>query len=191
VSVLLLTARGEDIDRIVGLEIGADDYLSKPFNPRELLARIRAILRRSQTSQSERPPIKHLAAVGLELDTGARNASCNGVRLDLTGVEFDLLQALMEAPGRILSREYLSELVLDRKFTPFDRSLDTHICRLRRKLDDAGGEGDRIKTIRSVGYQLAASSAASTALVSAPNESADRAVSQGTETCGRQEDRSI
>lgn len=161
VSVLLLTARGEDIDRIVGLEMGGDDYLPKPFNPRELLARIRAILRRSQTSQPERPTIKHLVAVGLELDTGARNATCNGVELILTGVEFDLLQALMEAPGRILTREYLSELVLDRKFTPFDRSLDTHVCRLRRKLDDVANVGDRIKTIRSVGYQLAVSAAGS------------------------------
>src|SRR5208337_4804144 len=88
VSVLLLTARGEDIDRIVGLEIGADDYLSKPFNPRELLARIRAILRRSQANQPQQSAIKHLVAVGLELDTGSRNATCNGVQLDLTGVEF-------------------------------------------------------------------------------------------------------
>ncbi len=155
VSVLLLTARGEDIDRIVGLEIGADDYLPKPFNPRELLARIRAILRRSQASQFESPVIKHLVVAGLDLDTGARHATCNNVELDLTDVEFDLLRSLMEAPGRILTREYLSEIVLDRKFSPFDRSLDTHICHLRRKLDQAARLGDRIKTIRSVGYQLA------------------------------------
>jgi two-component system response regulator CpxR len=177
VSVLLLTARGEDIDRIVGLEIGADDYLPKPFNPRELLARIRAILRRSQAHQSERSAIKHLAAVGLELDTGSRNATCDGVPLDLTGVEFELLQALMEAPGRILTREFLSELVLDRKFTPFDRSLDTHVCRLRRKLDDAAMVGDRIKTIRSVGYQLAVSASGAAATLSSPAELADSAVS--------------
>lgn len=155
VSVLLLTARGEDIDRIVGLEIGADDYLPKPFNPRELLARIRAILRRSQANQSESPVFRRLAVAGLDLDTGARHATCNNVELDLTDVEFDLLRALMEAPGRILTREYLSEIVLDRKFSPFDRSLDTHICHLRRKLDQAARLGDRIKTIRSVGYQLA------------------------------------
>lgn len=173
VSVMLLTARGEDIDRIVGLEIGADDYLPKPFNPRELLARIRAILRRSQPNHAERPAIKHLVAVGLELDTGARNATCNGIELNLTGVEFDLLQSLMEAPGRILTREFLSEMVLDRKFTPFDRSLDTHVCRLRRKLDDAGIVGDRIKTIRSVGYQLAVAAAISDAPSLAPSESAE------------------
>ncbi len=154
VSVLLLTARGEDIDRIVGLELGADDYLPKPFNPRELLARIRAILRRGPVNQQPPPVIRHLAVAGLELDTGTRIATCNSIQLDLTSVEFDLLRALMEAPGRILTREYLSEIVLSRKFTPFDRSLDTHVCRLRRKLDDVAKQGGRVKTIRSVGYQL-------------------------------------
>ena len=152
VGVLLLTARGEDIDRIVGLEIGADDYLPKPFNPRELLARIRAILRRSQSNQPQRSAIKHLVAVGLELDTGSRNATCNGIQLDLTGVEFDLLQALMEAPGRILTREFLSEMVLDRKFTPFDRSLDTHVCRLRRKMKDTAKNSRYIQTKPGIGY---------------------------------------
>jgi two-component system response regulator CpxR len=185
VSVLLLTARGEDIDRIVGLEIGADDYLPKPFNPRELLARIRAILRRSQTNLPERSAIKHLVAVGLELDTGSRNATCNGAHLDLTGVEFDLLLALMESPGRILTREFLSEMVLDRKFTPFDRSLDTHVCRLRRKLDEAANVGDRIKTIRSVGYQLAVSAAGSDPSTSTPAESADSAFSSDGGVGGR------
>jgi two-component system response regulator CpxR len=159
VSVLLLTARGEDIDRIVGLEIGADDYLPKPFNPRELLARIRAILRRSaavRTAMSNaKPTIKHLSVAGIELDSGARTAICNGVELDLTNVEFELLGALMEAPGQILTREHLTECVLDRRFNPFDRSLDMHVSRLRRKLDDAAQLGDQIKTIRSVGYQLA------------------------------------
>ena len=156
-GVLLLTARGEDVDRIVGLELGADDYLPKPFNPRELLARIRAILRRSSSAQLEAPEIKSLSIDGLELNTGTRSATCNHVELVLTDVEFDLLHALMEAPGRILSREYLSEIVLSRKFTPLDRSLDTHVCRLRRKLDDAAKQGDRVKTIRSAGYQLKAS----------------------------------
>ena len=159
VSVLLLTARGEDVDRIVGLEMGADDYLPKPFNPRELLARIRAILRRNPVNQPEPPVIRRLAVAGLDLDSGARSATCNSVALDLTNVEFDLLRALMQAPGRILSREYLSEIVLNRKFSPFDRSLDTHVCHLRRKLDDAARQGDRIKTIRSVGYQLTVSAA--------------------------------
>jgi DNA-binding response OmpR family regulator len=158
VSVLLLTARGEDIDRIVGLEIGADDYLPKPFNPRELLARIRAILRRSaanKTAIGGKTCIKHLSVGGIELDSGARTATCNGVELDLTNVEFELLGALMGSPGQILTREHLTELVLERKFNPFDRSLDMHVSRLRRKLDDAAKLGDQIKTIRSVGYQLA------------------------------------
>ena len=159
VSVLLLTARGEDIDRIVGLEIGADDYLPKPFNPRELLARIRAILRRSAAKEQGKSGtdirIKHLSVAGIEFDTGARAVVCNGVELDLTNVEFELLGALMEAPGQILTREHLTEAVLDRRFNPFDRSLDMHVSRLRRKLDDAAGLGDQIKTIRSVGYQLA------------------------------------
>ena len=158
VSVLLLTARGDDVDRIVGLEIGADDYLPKPFNPRELLARIRAILRRSAArdqSRGARPPIKHLSVGGIELDAGALTASCNGTELDLTNVEFSLLGALMEAPGQILTREHLTETVLDRQFNPFDRSLDMHVSRLRRKLDEAAGLGEQIKTIRSVGYQLA------------------------------------
>jgi len=158
VSVLLLTARGEDIDRIVGLEIGADDYLPKPFNTRELLARIRAILRRSQATRQareSRPAIRHLSVAGIELDAGSRTATCNQVALDLTNVEFELLGALMEAPGQILTREHLTESVLDRQFNPFDRSLDMHVSRLRRKLDEAANIGDQIKTIRSVGYQLA------------------------------------
>jgi len=159
VSVLLLTARGEDIDRIVGLEIGADDYLPKPFNPRELLARIRAILRRTAASGPTHggmnAGIKHLSVAGIELDSGARTVLCNGAELELTNVEFELLGALMEAPGQILTREHLTECVLDRRFNPFDRSLDMHVSRLRRKLDDAANLGDQIKTIRSVGYQLA------------------------------------
>jgi two-component system response regulator CpxR len=156
VSVLLLTARGEDIDRIVGLEIGADDYLPKPFNPRELLARIRAILRRSSARlQPQENRVKHLSIAGIELDTGARSATSNGVSLDLTNVEFALLEALMQAPGQILTREHLVESVLGRTFNPFDRSLDMHVSRLRRKLDEAASLGDQIKTIRSVGYQLA------------------------------------
>src|SRR5271165_6699853 len=102
-NVLLLTARGEDVDRIVGLEIGADDYLPKPFNPRELLARIRAILRRSAASKPSRSGIKHLSVAGIELDSGARTAICNGVEMDLTNVEFELLGALMQSPGHILT----------------------------------------------------------------------------------------
>jgi two-component system response regulator CpxR len=151
ISVLLLTARGEDVDRIVGLEIGADDYLPKPFNPRELLARIRAILRRSSTATAKAGPTS-LSVDGIELDAAARTVLQNGKKLELTAVEFALLEELMRSPGQVVSREHLSETVLERKFHPFDRSLDMHVSRLRRKLSD--GE-DRIKTIRSAGYQLA------------------------------------
>ena len=155
VNVLLLTARGEDVDRIVGLEIGADDYLAKPFNPRELLARVRAILRRSSARPAVENGAAFLEAAGIAIDTGARTASCQGAALDLTDVEFELLRALVSAPGQVLAREMLTETVLNRRFHPFDRSLDMHVSRLRRKLEEAAGAGERIKTIRATGYQLA------------------------------------
>jgi len=154
VNILLLTARGEDVDRIVGLEIGADDYLSKPFNPRELLARMRAILRRSATPvvQAEQSTLK---VEGIELNLSARTVTQDGKKIDLTDVEFALLEALMRSPGKMVSREDLSEKVLGRKFHPFDRSLDMHVSRLRRKLTDSGSPEDQVKTIRGAGYQLA------------------------------------
>ena len=132
-SVLLLTARGEDVDRIVGLEMGADDYLAKPFNARELLARIRAIRRRSepQAGQSESAT---LIVEDLSLDPAARSVHQNGHAVDLTDVEFSLLEVLMRSPGKVIEREPLAEQVLDRKFNPFDRSLDMHVSRLRKKL---------------------------------------------------------
>ena len=154
ISVLLLTARGDDVDRIVGLEIGADDYLPKPFNPRELLARMRAILRRSARTEVA-APVGLLAVAGLELEIAARVARCGGTALELTDIEFGLLQALMRSAGEVVTREHLAENVLGRKFHPFDRSLDMHVSRLRHKLDAADGFGDRVKTIRGVGYQLA------------------------------------
>jgi DNA-binding response OmpR family regulator len=153
VSVLLLTARGEDVDRIVGLEIGADDYLPKPFNPRELLARIKAILRRSQTAAPAQEQ-SLLRVDGLELNRAARTVMDEGKRIELTDVEFALLEALMRAPGKVVAREEISESVLGRKFHPFDRSLDMHVSRLRKKLGERGGE-ERVKTIRGSGYQLA------------------------------------
>jgi DNA-binding response OmpR family regulator len=154
VSVLLLTARGEDVDRIVGLEIGADDYLPKPFNPRELLARVRAILRRSSAAKSQ-PEQATLKVEGLELNPSARSVLQDGKKIELTDVEFALLEALMKSPGKMVSREDLSEKVLGRKFHPFDRSLDMHVSRLRRKLTEGGAPEDQVKTIRGAGYQLA------------------------------------
>jgi two-component system response regulator CpxR len=157
VSVLLLTARGEDVDRIVGLEIGADDYLSKPFNPRELLARIRAILRRSSAGAPVAQEQTVLRAERLELNRAARTVLQDGQKIELTDVEFALLEALMQAPGKVVTREEMSEGVLGRQFHPFDRSLDMHVSRLRRKLGEHGAE-DLVKTIRGVGYQLTVNS---------------------------------
>jgi DNA-binding response OmpR family regulator len=158
VSVLLLTARGEDVDRIVGLEIGADDYLSKPFNPRELLARVRAILRRTAGSPVKQEPHGLLRAQGLELNAAARTVLLNGSNIELTDVEFALLEVLMRSPGTVVTREEISESVLGRKFHPFDRSLDMHVSRLRRKLAENGAPEAQVKTIRGVGYQLTVNS---------------------------------
>jgi len=151
VNVLLLTARGEDVDRIVGLEIGADDYLPKPFNPRELLARMRAVLRRNRISPDS--PATVLRVDDLELDSAARRARKGDANLELTDVEFGLLETLMRSPGKVVDREELSRTVLGRQFDPFDRSLDMHVSRLRKKLAKDGGD-DSVRTIRGVGYQL-------------------------------------
>ena len=148
VPVIMLTARGEDVDRIVGLEIGADDYLPKPFNPRELAARIRAIHRRVQTPE----PASRLEVNGVTLDQGSREVFCDDKRVELTTVEFDILEQLMRAAGRVLSRDALMEALYNRKSTPYDRSMDMHISHLRKKLE-CGGK-ILIKTIRGVGYQF-------------------------------------
>jgi two-component system response regulator CpxR len=154
--VLMLTARGEDVDRIIGLELGADDYLPKPFNPRELVARIRAILRRVAVRQEQTQTRALRLTVGdLTLDVNARAATCAGQPLNLTTVEFDLLRVLLESAGRVLSRETLYEIVLERKFTPFDRVIDNHTSNLRRKLGPDHTGAERIKTVRNAGYMLA------------------------------------
>jgi two-component system, OmpR family, response regulator CpxR len=156
IPVLLLTARGEDVDRIVGLEIGADDYLPKPFNPRELVARIRAILRRTKTDKSGAPQIPEVLKVGdVELDAGTRTVRQKGKPVELTSVEFNLLQALLREAGRVVPRERLVDLVLSRKFSPFDRSIDMHVSKIRKKLGDSDAGGDHIKTVRGVGYIFA------------------------------------
>ena len=151
--VLMLTARGDTHDRIRGLEMGADDYLPKPFDPGELAARIRAILRRSVAHGSGPAAI----AVGdVEIDGGARTARRGGVPVDLTTVEFDLLAALLRVAGNTVSRQDLVRNVLGRDFSPFDRSIDTHVCNLRRKLGPLENGGDRIKGVRGAGYLYAA-----------------------------------
>ena len=149
--VLMLTARGDDTERIVGLEIGADDYLPKPFNPRELVARIRAILRRIPEN-GERFAGEKIEVEDVEVSITARSAKRGGEDLNLTAVEFDLLAALLREAGKVVKKEDLSETVLDRKLSPFDRSLDMHISNLRKKLGERAGGEERIKTIRSVGY---------------------------------------
>jgi two-component system response regulator CpxR len=151
VPVLILTARGEDVDRILGLEIGADDYVPKPFNPRELVARIRAILRRTAHSSSTSSP---LTAGDLRLDPHSREASLSGVPLKLTSIEFTLLESLMRQAGQIVSREQLTESVLGRKLGPFDRVIDVHVSNIRKKLG-ASEHSQRIKSIRGSGYLFA------------------------------------
>jgi len=149
VPVIMLTARGEDVDRIVGLELGADDYLPKPFNPRELAARIRAVLRRYE----QRPPATsaRVEVNGVALDPGTREVFANGNRVELTTFEFDILEMLMRSAGRVLSRDALMENFYNRKATPFDRSIDMHVSHLRKKIEKGG---TLIKTIRGVGYQF-------------------------------------
>lgn len=161
IPVLMLTARGDDVDRIVGLEIGADDYLPKPFNPRELTARIRAILRRTTTEASaEQSTAKKLSVGDVDLDGSTRTVSSAGKNVELTAVEFDLLEKLLRAAGRIVTREELSKQVLGRSSSPFDRSIDMHISNLRKKLGAQSGANERIKTVRGVGYIYAQTSAA-------------------------------
>ena len=149
--VLMLTARGDDMERIVGLESGADDYLPKPFNPRELVARLRAILRRSATDGTERTSEK-INVDDIELSEASRTAKLNGDEVILTSVEFDLLKHLLLEAGKIIKKEDLSVRVLDRELSPYDRSLDMHISNLRKKLGLRPDGSDRIKTVRSVGY---------------------------------------
>ncbi len=155
--VLMLTAKGDEFDRILGLELGADDYLPKPFNPRELVARISAILRRSgwqaDNRSAMRPPV--LCSADLELDPAARTVLKSGQAVKLTSAEFDLLHAFLNAPGQVLTREKLVEQVLDRRFSAFDRSIDLHISNLRRKLGPQRDGGERIRSIRGIGYLYA------------------------------------
>ena len=151
VPVIMLTARGDDIDRIIGLEFGADDYLPKPFNPRELLARIKAILRRAQPRETEK---RRWKLGGIELDTRTHRAAVDGNKLRLTGSEFEILKCLLETPGEVVSKEQLSERALGRRLLPYDRSIDTHISNLRGKLERAGNKNETVQNQRGVGYLL-------------------------------------
>jgi DNA-binding response OmpR family regulator len=156
VPVLMLTARGEDVDRIVGLEIGADDYLPKPFNPRELIARVNAVLRRTQAASLPAAANYDTITVGdIELDPRSRVVRRSGQLIDLTTAEFDLLRVLLQQAGQVVPRESLFQEVLGREFAIFDRSIDNHVSSLRRKLGPRVNGVDRIKSVRNVGYQYA------------------------------------
>jgi two-component system response regulator CpxR len=160
VHVLMLTARGDDVDRIVGLEIGADDYLPKPFNPRELVARIQAVLRRVREATTTRAASPHASSgaperitVGdVEVDTGTRHVRRDGESVELTNVEYEILVILLSSAGRVVTREELVRSALGREISVFDRSIDMHISHLRKKLGRRAGEVERIKTVRGVGY---------------------------------------
>lgn len=163
VPVLMLTARGEDVDRIVGLELGADDYLPKPFNPRELVARVRAIHRRATTA----PPngaggdgAAVLVVDDIELTSASRTARVGGREIKLTTAEYDLLDVFAKNAGAVVSREDLTRLVLGRRLSAYDRAIDMHVSNLRKKLGPSRSGGERIKTVRSAGYILARESAA-------------------------------
>jgi len=148
--VLMLTAKGSDIDRIIGLESGADDYLPKPCNPRELLARLRAILRRSDKQPSS--TASHYQLHGIELDSGSRTSIILGKKLDLTSAEFNTLLALISRPGKVVSKEDLTEIALNRKHTRYDRSIDVHISSIRKKIQAFIPKKEIIKTVRGSGY---------------------------------------
>ncbi len=157
VPIIMLTAMGEETDRIVGLEMGADDYLAKPFNPRELLARVRAVLRRTVDREERRNGVaKALRFAGWTLEPARRRLlSPDGVEVSLTGGEYDLLAALLDRANRVLTRDMLLDLLRGRQAGPFDRAIDVAISRLRRKLEDDGRHAQLIKTVRGGGYVLA------------------------------------
>ena len=150
--VVMLTARGDDVNRIVGLQIGADDYLPKPFNPLELVARIGAVLRRSQAEPAQSQPPAMVVVGDIEIDRRTRTVRRRGELIELTVVEFDLLEKLLDEPGRIVTKESLVKEVLHREISPFDRSIDTHVSNLRKKLGHLVDGVERIRTVRGVGY---------------------------------------
>lgn len=157
--VLMLTARGEETDRIIGIEMGADDYLVKPFNPRELLARIKSILRRTRALPPNLAPdsARYLAFAGWTLDTAERLLTApDGVATPLSGGEYRLLRILLDHPNRVLTRDQLTEMIHGREAEPFDRAIDVQVSRLRQRLRDDSREPTLLKTVRGEGYVLAA-----------------------------------
>jgi len=151
IPVVMLTARGDDVDRIIGLELGADDYLPKPFNPRELLARIRAVLRRLD---ERRVGSDRMSAGDITIDVAVREAWIGKSRIQLTTIEFEMLEAFVKNAGRTLTRDFLTDVAMGRSLGLFDRSVDVHVSNLRKKLNSDSGI-ERIKTVRGTGYMLA------------------------------------
>ena len=155
--VIMLTARGDDTDRIVGLELGADDYLPKPFNPRELLARMKAVLRRTVSTdqgsgEKTRPGV--ISAAGISLNTAGQTVAVDGREMELSFAEFRILEVLMKNPNMVMSRDQLMTLARGRDFTAFDRSIDVHISKLRSKIEADPAQPKRIKTVWGAGYML-------------------------------------
>ena len=153
--VLLLTARGDSVDRVVGLQIGADDYIPKPFEPREVVARIQAVLRRTRAASECSGRDDRIVLRDIVLSHRTRTAMIDGQLLDLTTTEFDLLEILLRNAGKVVTRDQLSEAALGRDAAPFDRSVDVHLSRLRKKLGNGRDSQDRIKTVRGAGYLYA------------------------------------
>ncbi|MBI2849410.1 MAG: response regulator transcription factor [Chloroflexi bacterium] len=155
VPIIMLTARDEDIDKLVGLELGADDYITKPFSPRELVARIRAVLRRSHPAEAAGTPAARLTLGELVMDEGRFEATCHGQLLALTPAEFRILAALARVPGRVLSRGQLLDSALGESYEGYERTIDVHIKNLRHKMAAAGaGEGCGILTVYGIGYKI-------------------------------------
>lgn len=152
--VIMLTAKGDEIDKVIGLELGADDYLPKPFGDRELLARIRAILRRVKKESKQRPASDLLTFLDISLSTGNQEVFCQEQAIELTGTEFALLEYLIQHPKEIISKNSLSLKVLGKHLAPFDRAIDMHISNLRKKLPIRKDGKERIKTLRGRGYLL-------------------------------------
>src|SRR5258705_1838752 len=151
VPIVMLTARGDDMNRIVGLQLGADDYLPKPFNPLELVARINAVLRRAQPQPDKSKP--EVIVIGdIEMDNRTRTVRRDSQAIELTVVEYSLLEKFLQTPGRVITREELVKEILHRELSPFDRSIDTHVSNLRKKIGHEVNGAERIKTIRGIGY---------------------------------------
>lgn len=155
--VLMLTAKGDTIDRVVGLEIGADDYLPKPCDPRELVARVRAVLRRAAPNIPTGSSPERLTVENISLHLGSRTTTWQDIEVPLTGTEFSVLELLVRRAGRVISKQELTEQALNRKLTPYDRSIDVHVSNIRKKLTAAGAHKDLIINVRGAGYMLTVS----------------------------------